>query len=122
MIMELVGMYRWVPAQIRSLKIITALLAILKAGGANVPPDPLYLNERLQSAVDNIVIQSIIVDSDSQAILPKSIKQINFIQTAVIESHPFENPSYESKAADLTYIIFTYGLTGAPRGVATSPD
>ncbi|NLH16531.1 MAG: amino acid adenylation domain-containing protein [Phycisphaerae bacterium] len=102
----------------RSLEMMVALLAILKAGGGYVPLDPLYPAERLRLMAKEAGVTLILADAGLQGIFPESIQRINPADTAIYESYPETNPSWEGTSEDLAYIVFTSGSTGTPKGVA----
>ncbi len=86
----------------RSIEMIVALLAVLKAGGAYLPLDRAYPAERVKLMID-----------DAQAVV--------VLRRADVEAftdEKDENLDAQSRAEDLAYIIYTSGSTGAPKGVA----
>jgi amino acid adenylation domain-containing protein len=102
-----------------SVDLVTAFLAVLKAGAAYVPFDPAYPRERLEflmrdSGLKILLTESKLVDqlpaSEAQLILvdapaPKSVSSLA-IRSAVKVS-----------PEDLAYVIYTSGSTGQPKGV-----
>jgi amino acid adenylation domain-containing protein len=104
----------------RSLNFVVALLGVLKAGGAYLPLDPSYPEQRLEFMVDDsgasvLLTQThlrtafsatqarlVCVDAESEAIAKQS------------ESHPDRNVTPQH----LAYVIYTSGSTGKPKGVA----
>ncbi|HMI88045.1 MAG TPA: amino acid adenylation domain-containing protein, partial [Polyangiaceae bacterium] len=101
----------------RSIEMVVALLAILKAGAAYVPLDPSHPPERIASMMAAaqcrvVIAQAICADhaatSGAQIILPHGA------QTAV------GCPEVRVGETDPAYIIFTSGSTGQPKGVIVS--
>lgn len=111
---EPIGIYSY-----RSERMIVALLAIIKAGGAYLPIDPDNPIER---------IKFIIGDSKMKLLLSEG-QMVNSVQAEVanlsildiwddkIYSDKTENPGIINSSNDLVYIIYTSGSTGSPKGV-----
>ncbi|MDB9396155.1 non-ribosomal peptide synthetase [Microcystis aeruginosa] len=103
----------------RSLDMIVGLLAILKVGGAYVPIDPDYPQERISFMLQDTQVKIILTCESLQNSLPnhqaivicldKDWPQIN--QTSQ------ENLNSAVSAANLAYVIYTSGSTGKPKGV-----
>jgi tyrocidine synthetase-3 len=81
----------------RSLEMIIGILAILKTGGAYMPIDPDYPEERKQYMLK---------DSGTEILL----KDIDFHPSTLL-------PFYPSGPSNLAYIMYTSGSTGKPKGV-----
>ena len=101
----------------QSIEFIIAVLGIIKAGGAYLPIDPEYPEERV----------SFILENSSAAILVTSGTGRNeapaFTGERILlgKDFPFEgdggNPEKMNQPDDLVYIIYTSGSTGKPKGV-----
>ncbi|RBL90063.1 non-ribosomal peptide synthetase [Chitinophaga flava] len=85
--------------------LVIALLGVLKSGGAYVPIDPAYPQER---------IEYIIADSRCKVVLDDRELQKFLLQE---EKYDTENPGVSINSGDLAYIIYTSGSTGRPKGV-----
>ena len=85
----------------RSVELVVALLAVLKAGGAYLPLDPAYPADRLRFMLEDAKAPILI---DSQ-----------FLESASSESRA--NPDSAVTADNLAYVIYTSGSTGTPKGV-----
>ncbi|NOQ24124.1 MAG: amino acid adenylation domain-containing protein [Bacteroidales bacterium] len=100
----------------RSFNTIISMLGVLKSGGAYLPIDPDYPDERI-----NFILK------DSNTVLVISTKKysekINFnIGVIEIDEEGFfvnekENLINVNKSNDLCYVIYTSGTTGNPKGV-----
>jgi amino acid adenylation domain-containing protein/non-ribosomal peptide synthase protein (TIGR01720 family) len=84
----------------RSLEIVVALLGILKTGGAYLPLDPAYPQERLQFIID---------DAEPKMILTR--------EDVTTDDPDTRNPSLRLCTSNLAYVIYTSGSTGKPKGV-----
>ncbi|GHF71769.1 amino acid adenylation domain-containing protein/non-ribosomal peptide synthase protein (TIGR01720 family) [Amycolatopsis bartoniae] len=81
----------------RSLELVVSLLAVLKAGGAYLPLDPSYPEERLEFMIS---------DAQPAVVLP-----------ARLDGTAEVRPAGPDNAA---YVIYTSGSTGRPKGVVVS--
>ncbi|MGB7347695.1 MAG: amino acid adenylation domain-containing protein [Pirellulaceae bacterium] len=87
----------------RSLDLITAFLALTKAGGAFVPVDPAYPESR---------IHAICQQTSSPFLLDQAAFDAIELESRSLD---FQRPSI--MPSDLAYIIFTSGSSGAAKGV-----
>ena len=95
--------------------LMIALLGILKAGGAFLPIDPNYPEERLKYLLEDSRGSFLITES---SLTPKfsffspyiAIDQIDLSKEST------ENLSLPYQTTDLAYIIYTSGSTGKPKG------
>ncbi|WP_166246508.1 non-ribosomal peptide synthetase, partial [Paenibacillus turpanensis] len=108
----------------RSLDMIVGVLAILKAGGAFVPIDPNYPQERIQFMLDDcgskwlvthrqlqqrVVFSGVVVELDLD--LDHLAESVEMLDKAK------DNPRTTVQPGDLAYMIYTSGTTGKPKGV-----
>jgi amino acid adenylation domain-containing protein len=111
----------------RSEDLIIVLLAVLKAGGAYLPLDPTYPDERLAHIIDDagpvLVIRSSQVPCLSDAVAdyliddPDLQADIRGEATGDLTDAERLAPLYISH---LMYVIYTSGSTGTPKGVAVT--
>ncbi|MEO0539237.1 MAG: amino acid adenylation domain-containing protein [Cyanobacteria bacterium P01_A01_bin.105] len=110
----------------RSLEMVVALLAILKAGCAYVPLDPTYPTARLRYIVEHAELSQVLCHNKTQAIAFGA--EIETIKLAQLEAdgstrtlpHTFVTPSMPEPSNELdrlAYLIYTSGSTGQPKGV-----
>ncbi|MBD3307338.1 amino acid adenylation domain-containing protein [candidate division KSB3 bacterium] len=90
----------------RSLDLLVALLAILKAGSPYVPLDPAYPQERREMMLH-----------DAQAPLVVTPEMLSTARDAIAQESR-ENPKSGVSQQNLAYVIYTSGSTGKPKGVA----
>jgi amino acid adenylation domain-containing protein len=107
----------------RSIEMVVALLAVLKAGGAYLPLDPQYPQERLAYMVGDAACRVLITEESLRARLPNSDAHVLCLEQeqVEIERESTENLSHEVTGvtpAHLAYVIYTSGSTGRPKGVA----
>ncbi|KAL2008188.1 hypothetical protein VTN00DRAFT_8170 [Thermoascus crustaceus] len=106
----------------KSEHMIVSVLAVWKTGGAYVPIDPGYPDDRIRYILEDTRAIAVIADS---CYLPR-IRKMTGPAIAVYPSdlavHPESewsvlNPEPSSTSTDLAYIIYTSGTTGRPKGV-----
>jgi amino acid adenylation domain-containing protein/non-ribosomal peptide synthase protein (TIGR01720 family) len=100
---------------------VTALLAVLKAGGAYLPLDAGYPAERLQRILADSRTAVVVTDEARRRILPPldGIEVVSLDGDAgEIAAASAENPASGAGARSLAYVIYTSGSTGTPKGVA----
>ncbi|MDF5721896.1 MAG: amino acid adenylation domain-containing protein [Rhizonema sp. PD37] len=107
----------------RSLEMVCAILAVLKAGGCYLPIDPNYPTTRIHSMIEDS--KTTLVLSDSQLgseLLANLNTRVVFLDqlAAEIAAQQKENLEVPILAANIAYLIFTSGSTGRAKGIAIS--
>jgi amino acid adenylation domain-containing protein len=103
----------------RSVEMVVALFAILKAGAAYVPLEPSYPSQRLASMFEELQAPILLTQEKFVATLPrKNDQQMICLDTdwASLPEGPCDNPSSGVGAENLAYVIYTSGSTGRPKG------
>jgi amino acid adenylation domain-containing protein len=103
----------------RSIDFLTAVIAVLKAGGAYLPLDPRYPPSRLLQVVRQSGARVVLVAERFAPIVTQAVE--GSIESLVIEelserAAPDVNPPVRSHACNLAYVIYTSGSTGIPKG------
>ena len=101
----------------RSLDLVVALLAVLKAGAAYVPLDPAYPPEHLAWVLADAGARLLVADSDLALKLPVSTRLVT-VNGRAVGSSPLGGGG--TKPANLAYVIYTSGSTGRPKGVGVT--
>ena len=104
----------------RDCQLIVGILAILAAGGAYVPIDPDYPEDRKQYLIEDSGIKLLLVDDKTTELLSVSrdIEKIRVDLKVEVQGEPFKvAPIHPDQAC---YIIYTSGTTGAPKGCVVS--
>jgi len=103
----------------RSLDMIVALIAILKAGAAYLPLDPEYPQERLQFMLEDSQVPLLLTQSSLIDKLPNHQAKTVFLAEIWQEIKPMNRDNLTGKvtASNLANVIYTSGSTGKPKGV-----
>ena len=110
----------------RSLEMVAALLAILKAGAAYLPLDPEYPAERLAAMLEDAQPACLVTDTGTGDLLPAHRTPRVHLDApgtaALLAQQPGTNPADADRSQPLTphnpaYVIYTSGSTGTPKGV-----
>jgi amino acid adenylation domain-containing protein len=105
----------------RSPALVTAILAVLKAGGAWVPLDPALPQERLAFLLTDSGAALTITEERLAAALPDGVHTLSLGSLGDRDAAPSTTFSSRTTEADsLAYVIYTSGSTGVPKGVAVS--
>jgi amino acid adenylation domain-containing protein len=103
----------------RSVELVVALLAVLKAGGAFLPLDPEHPREWRRSALAQAAPSAVITtgrwlsDIDDGAVPCVCLDR----DQADLSAQPDDDPAGRWRGGDqLAYVIFTSGSTGRPKG------
>ncbi|HZF08187.1 MAG TPA: amino acid adenylation domain-containing protein [Thermoanaerobaculia bacterium] len=109
----------------RSADLVVALLAVLKAGGAYLPLNPDYPDERLRFLLADTAATVVLVHGRTRERLagigapgaPVTLVCLNADREAIAEQSAADLPE-ETLAGQLAYVTYTSGSTGKPKGVA----
>ena len=100
----------------RSVELIVALLAVLKAGAAYLPLDPDYPTERLAYMLGDAAPVCAVTDRAGR--LPDGTGTPLVVLDGVdLSAYPPVNPARALTPAHPAYVIYTSGSTGRPKGV-----
>jgi amino acid adenylation domain-containing protein len=112
----------------RGLEMLTAMLAVLKAGAAYLPLDPGFPEERLAYMMADAAPVAVITTQSLASRLPETVKQICLDSAGLVSDvqhhcataiHP-EDGSRPLLPGHPAYVIYTSGSTGRPKGVVVS--
>ncbi|MFZ1661628.1 MAG: amino acid adenylation domain-containing protein, partial [Paracoccaceae bacterium] len=104
----------------RSIEMIVAIVAILKAGGAWLPLPPDAPADRLTMMVEDARPVLILASPGDAADLAASLPAPVLSLLADPPTGPLTNPAPLSGPETLAYVIFTSGSTGRPKGVGVA--
>jgi amino acid adenylation domain-containing protein len=103
----------------RSPALVVSVLAILKAGAAYVPLEPIYPSERAAYILKDSKARLLLTESRHLASLPPPKLEIVSLDAdwAAIAEESTENPDVSVGGDNAAYVIYTSGSTGRPKGV-----
>jgi amino acid adenylation domain-containing protein/non-ribosomal peptide synthase protein (TIGR01720 family) len=109
----------------RSADMVTAIIAIWKAGAAYLPLDSEYPRARLEHMLNDAMPKLVLTKARLQSQLPQ-IAGVEFLAldapevSAELESAPARNPNCKILLQNPAYVIYTSGSTGVPKGVVVT--
>ena len=109
----------------RSLDMIVALLAILKAGAAYVPLDPSYPKDRLEFMLQDANASILLTQKSLAELLPAANARLVFLDEVDRQAVTPDLTDQANLTAQLSpnhtaYVIYTSGSTGTPKGTLVS--
>ncbi|RFP19537.1 MULTISPECIES: non-ribosomal peptide synthetase [unclassified Duganella] len=105
----------------RGVDMIVTLLAVFKAGGALVPIDPAYPQERIAYILDDAAVFCLLTQTSLQDQLPELANGATIAVDALdLSQLPASAPDLYVSPQQMAYIIYTSGSTGRPKGVAVA--
>ncbi|WLE63029.1 amino acid adenylation domain-containing protein [Burkholderia plantarii] len=108
----------------RSLELVIALYAIMKAGAAYVPLDPSYPADRIAAMIDDSGIGLLLAQRDIDLPSRDGVEHVDLDTLDLSDTSTLSanNPDVKLDGANLAYVIFTSGSTGRPKGVGNRHD
>ncbi|MBV9109450.1 MAG: AMP-binding protein, partial [Gemmatimonadetes bacterium] len=106
----------------RSLEMVVAMLAVLKAGAAYLPLDPSYPADRLSYMLEDSGAPLLVTQASLRGLLAADgVRVVTVDEDApAIASHSADAPRTPVDAANAAYVIYTSGSTGRPKGVVVT--
>ncbi|MCI8665297.1 MAG: amino acid adenylation domain-containing protein [Dorea sp.] len=105
----------------RTVDVYAARQGVMKAGGAFLPIDPEYPDERiiyiLEDSKAEFLLMPKSIGEDRRELLKKLSVKALFIEDLLCGDGKTENPCVDIKPENLCYCIYTSGSTGKPKGV-----
>ncbi|MEV6280757.1 non-ribosomal peptide synthase/polyketide synthase [Nocardia sp. NPDC051832] len=104
----------------RSVELIVAMVAVLRAGGAYLPIDPAYPSERLAFILTDAAPVVVLTDQATAGILPGTTIPHLYLDTLEYAAAAERVDRDAVRPHNLAYLIYTSGSTGVPKGVAVT--
>jgi amino acid adenylation domain-containing protein/thioester reductase-like protein len=105
----------------KSLWTVVATLAILKAGGAFVPLDPMHPRARLEEILNSINAKVVVASDAFAPTLQDLVEHVVVISAETVSTHQHGEIHCFSSAIvgpkDPIFVLFTSGSTGRPKGM-----
>jgi amino acid adenylation domain-containing protein len=103
----------------RSLNTVISMLAVLKAGGAYLPLDNDYPQDRLIFMIDDAQVPIVLTEVKLAGSLANSKARLICLdaEEAKIEQESEQAPAHDADIDSLAYVTYTSGSTGTPKGV-----
>jgi amino acid adenylation domain-containing protein/FkbM family methyltransferase len=103
----------------RSTAMLVAVMAVLKAGGAYLPLDPAYPQERIAFILNDGQAKVLLAQERLMAVLPEHDGQTVYVDRdqEAIGRESEQNPLNLTTPENIAYVIYTSGSTGQPKGV-----
>ncbi|MFM2060605.1 MAG: hypothetical protein RLZZ507_275 [Cyanobacteriota bacterium] len=102
----------------RSLEMVVGILAIMKAGGAYLPLDSSYPQERLEFMLTDAQLSFLLVQTHLVEQLPPHQTEVINVDKNWGEFANYSelNPESNVQLKNIAYVIYTSGSTGKPKG------
>ena len=109
----------------RGIPLLTAILAIFKAGGAYLPLDPLHPESRLIYILQHSDSRLLLAQKSGSVVLAETVTtrcqeigvRVEYLEELGTTGHSTQNLVPRNNPRSLAYVIYTSGSTGAPKGV-----
>lgn len=99
----------------RSAETVVGMLAVLKAGAAYVPLDPVLPEDRLRFMAEDSSIQMVLAGKSYTEQAHQLQVPVITLDSGFEESGAADNLNLPSAPSDLAYIMYTSGSTGKPK-------
>ncbi|NLD47079.1 MAG: amino acid adenylation domain-containing protein, partial [Clostridiaceae bacterium] len=100
----------------RSIEMIVCILGIMKAGGAYLPIDPDYSEERINYMISDSQTNIVLIQENLLHKFDIKIEKLSFNFDSFCEEMGSDIET-DGNSDDLAYVIYTSGSTGNPKGV-----
>jgi len=104
----------------RSLELVVAVLAVLKAGMVYVPLDPLLPEQRMRFIAGDSGIKLLLTTKDKAAQLADVAPRLETVALAELNAASHLSVNWQARPDSPAYVIYTSGSTGQPKGVLVS--
>jgi amino acid adenylation domain-containing protein/non-ribosomal peptide synthase protein (TIGR01720 family) len=100
----------------RSIYMLACIIGVFKAGGAYLPLELDYPENRIEYILEESEVNIVIRENDHLDILGKKYAFLSPSEE-ILQGCPVKNPGRNNRPDNLAYLIYTSGTTGQPKGV-----
>ena len=106
----------------RSLEMVVGLLGILKSGGAYLPLEPAFPEDRLRFILEDAATSIVLTQGKFKNVAKEIARTSLELDDDLIrlEQEATNDPECIAAPADIAYVIYTSGSTGKPKGCMVS--
>ncbi|MEU9865985.1 non-ribosomal peptide synthase/polyketide synthase, partial [Streptomyces sp. NPDC047971] len=101
----------------RGADLVTAVLAVLKAGGAYLPVDLDYPAQRIAYMLGDAAPVAVIASTATAAAVPETDARLVVLDETDLDALADSPPATPTRPEHPAYVIYTSGSTGRPKGV-----
>ncbi|MCK4260751.1 MAG: amino acid adenylation domain-containing protein, partial [Halanaerobiales bacterium] len=101
----------------RSLEMMIGLLGIFKSGGAYLPIDPVYPEERIEYMLEDSQVKIVLTQNHLKDKLQMLNRDLLSLDDEELYKGEMSNLGKINSPHDLAYVIYTSGSTGKPKAV-----
>ncbi|MET8653322.1 amino acid adenylation domain-containing protein, partial [Nocardia aurea] len=109
---------------LRSLDMLVAIYAIVRAGGAYLPIDPAHPADRVERLIESAAPALVLTVGGAELPVPIAVPVVDLasLDTTGFDDAPLTDADRDGvlRPANTAYVLFTSGSTGRPKGVAVS--
>jgi amino acid adenylation domain-containing protein len=102
----------------RSIDMLAAMVAVMRAGAVYLPLDPAFPESRLTLMAVDSGLKSVLSPTGRPGFAAPS--GVRWLSLAAAQSGGAISPSIAGSSDDLIYLLYTSGSTGTPKGVAVT--
>jgi amino acid adenylation domain-containing protein len=102
----------------RSFELIAGILALMKVGAAYLPLDTEYPIDRIKFMMSHSRASKVLVHRKLATLFKQSEVTSIIFEDINLESFDSFNPNIDLTKSNLSYVIYTSGATGQPKGIA----
>ncbi len=103
----------------RSVEFVVCLVGLIKSGGAFLPLDPNHPKDRKEYMIKDSQVPFIITSKKFVDSLPEGNFKVLLVEEffQLLDSYPVQTPDHGLKSGNMSYLFYTSGSTGQPKGV-----